>query len=319
MKAVFVLKVFLFLSVFLLFYRFFLYVSKVKLIETSIRALYKKTKERETDRKEKEQKRNNEDGVQNKRHLLYKIDLLITYSNIQRRFPYINGELFFLCSIFFSALGGLEVWILTELWFGGVASAILIFISFFLILNILSGINYKKTERTLLSFVDLLENYSRSSDDIAYILSQVASYVEEPIRTAIEESYDDCIRIGISQALNKLQQKIEHEKFKDIIRNIEISSRYEANYSEVIIGNRDLLKEYLSTRQKRKTILNNGRREVLILTFIFIFMVYSLNALLSVDLYNLLITTLIGRGILVYCAGVLLLSLLRLFSLGKEK
>lgn len=319
MNITLLLRILLFLSVLFFFYRLFFYILKNNVIETSIRTFYQKTKERENDRKEKERRLNYEDGVQCKKPILNKIDLLIIYSNISRKLQFLNAELFLLCSISTSFLCSLYTWIITNSEVISMSVGALVLFSIFLALYILSGINYKRTEDSLLPFANLLENYSRTSDDIVYILSQVGPHMNEPLRTAIEECYDDCIRIGISKALNKLQLKIEHEKFKDIIRNIEISSRYEANYREVISGNRELLRDYLSAREKRKAILDNGRREILILIMVFLFMVYSLHNLLTIDLFHLLKTTFIGYGILIYCIVVLLLCTLCLLSVGKEK
>lgn len=319
MNFIILIRTLLFLSVLFFFYHFLIYILKNNVIETSIRTLYQKTKERETDRKEKERKLSYEDGVQSKMPILNKIDLLIVYSNIRRKLQFLNAELFLLCSIFTCFLCSLYTWIITNSEFISLSVGILVLCSIYLILYILSGINYKRTEDSLLPFANLLDNYSRTNDDIVYILRQVGPHMKEPLRTAIEECYDDCVRIGISKALNKLQLKIEHEKFKDIIRNIEISSRYEANYREVISGNRELLREYLSAREKRKAILDNGRREILILILVFLFMVYSLHNLLTIDLFRLLKTTYIGYGILIYCMVILLLCTICSLSVGKEK
>ena len=55
-----------------------------------------------------------------------------------------------------------------------------------------------------------------------------------------------------------MQEHIEHPKFKELARNIEVSVRYCADFSVLVNSSRRSLREYLKVSQERKGMLREA-------------------------------------------------------------
>ena len=165
----------------------------------------------------------------------------------------------------------------------------------------MSGLNYEKVEGNILTFVNLLENYSQTNDDIVIIFGKTYEYLEEPLRGYIELFYEESISTGdVTKAFRNLENRIENTRFKEIIRNLEICSRHEANYQEIIKDCRYNLKEYLKFKQKKKAIIQNGRASLSMALGTSGFLVYMFSGFVP-NLSEILITSPIGNAIILYC------------------
>ena len=112
-----------------------------------------------------------------------------------------------------------------------------------------------------------------------------------------------------SKAIRNLEKRIEHEKFKELIRNLEICSRYEANYGEVIKDSRGLLREYLATVKERKAILNNARIEIAMIIGCCGLVFWMMNDFTQAGILTVLLASTAGNLILVYCILMILYAL----------
>ena len=75
----------------------------------------------------------------------------------------------------------------------------------------------------------------------------------EPLRSKIAECCTQARITGdTSGALQDLSLKIGHEKFYEVIANLEIGSKYRANYTELIDSLRDDMRAYLRGREEDK-------------------------------------------------------------------
>ena len=72
----------------------------------------------------------------------------------------------------------------------------------------------------------------------------------------------------IKLAFQNLADKIENVKFQQLIKNLEIASRHEANYKEVVSESRIILKGYFKNKEKRKELIRNGRIELVMMLLI---------------------------------------------------
>ena len=104
-----------------------------------------------------------------------------------------------------------------------------------------------------------------------------------------------------NQAIRNMEKRIEHEKFKELIRNLEICSRYEANYGEVIKDSRGLLREYLATVKERKAILNNARVEIAMILGCCGIVFWMMNDFTQTGILPLLLGNTAGNLLLAYC------------------
>ena len=85
--------------------------------------------------------------------------------------------------------------------------------------------------------------------------------MKEPLRSAVgNHATGQAVMTGNRyDAVWGLIYGIEHPKFQEIIRNLEICSRNEANYSEILGDMRRSLKIIYSRRKEEKEILKEGR------------------------------------------------------------
>ena len=65
--------------------------------------------------------------------------------------------------------------------------------------------------------------------------SKVCPYLDVPMRPALQECVSKARNTGnVEEALRNLELQIEHPQFRNLIRNLEICSRHEANYAETV-------------------------------------------------------------------------------------
>lgn len=319
-NLVIVIKAILFVLLIALFYLMFRYIEKNNLIKSQIENVFDKTNDAEKQRKDKERKIYYEEGATEKKDLFIKLDSMIITSNIRNYFPFLNTEIYLFLLLLSGAAGFFIAYFISRKIGIGIGTFIVIIVIYNLIVYILSTVNYKKTEEQIITFVNLLENYSKTNDNIIVILGKVYPYLEEPLKSAIEECYIEVINTGdISTGLNNLKEKIEHEKFRQVIGNLEICNRYEANYEEIIKGNREMLQDFVKDQEEKKAIMANGRIEVALLFSIGWILLYFISKFVTVNIPNMLLSTAFGNAIIMYFIVILLASIWMLLTFGKEK
>lgn len=309
------LKILLFIMIFGAVYFILKKTIDEKLIKIHFNKLIKRTVE-ESEKRELEREKEIElQGTANDDDLLTKLDIMIEHSGIKHYIPALNANLLLIFS--------LVVFLVTFLISAYVTFSIIralsigiIAISFIaLIILIMSLINFAKTENEIITFINLLQNYSRLSSDIASIMGQISPFLNEPLRTATEECHLDCVRTGnIEQSLETLAKKIHHKKLSTIIQNIAICSKYEADYETIINDSRSIIQEFLAGRQQRKIMIRNAIIEISMILGIGTFLIFLLNSSMEVNIINALLTTQVGNVILVYLIIVLILIVFTFFK-----
>lgn len=308
----------IFVAVLWMSYLIYDYLKKTRVIEESIDKVYMKTVNNERERIKKEQRIRYELGNHEKKGLFYQMDKMILQSNIRAYLPFMNTEFFLATVLGTSFLFASTVDAVTREFLYGLMAFVLWGMICFLIIYVMAGINYKKTEENITNFVNLLQNYSKTTDDINFIFSNIANYVDEPLKTALQETNTEIKSTGnLCTALENLQKKIEHEKFVEIIRNIEICSRYTANYAEIIDESRNSLRMYIKNKKERKEIIANGRIEILIIMLCSILVLYMMNGFTETNIIALLTSNIIGKMLILYMFIVLCVSIYTMFSIDK--
>lgn len=196
--------------------------------------------------------------LQEKHSFWYRLEKQLEYSGMKRRFPKITVEHWILGNLLLLAVIFITLSIAKMPVFGVLAGL------FFLILQwgILRGLrirNVKRTEENLIKLLDFLGSYSLSAGEITGILGQVSRYVDEPIKSALDHCYYEAATTGdTGLALYAMAEKIEHPKFKELVRNMEISIRYCADFSQLVNSSRRSLREYLRVSMQRKGMLQEA-------------------------------------------------------------
>lgn len=247
--------------------------------------------------------------MQNQKGYLYKTEQKLIYSGLIRRFPNLTPELWIafhlvvLSGIYFGIIFLSGTMIIAM---GGVALVLLIW---YFLLSFLIGRNYIAVNNNLLKFLDFLGNYSITAGEVTGIFNQISKYVEEPLKSVLEECYYEAQTSGdVSLALLVMAEKIEHPKFKELIRNIEISTRYSADFTLLVSNSRRAVREHLKSRQERKALINEALIQMMILAGMSVFILIAVEQLIEVPIWSVLLHTIIGRMCL--CAILVIFILL---------
>lgn len=288
-------RIILCLELFLSFFLLFRWVQKESIIHNVIHKAYanlEQAAERRT--------ADNRKGMMllgNRKGLLYRLEKQLLYSGMTGRFPCLTPELWIVfhlvvCVLLYTAVAiGIGTW-----WIG------LIFVALFegsvsLLLNLLISQNYNAVDRELLKFLDFLGNYSITSGEVTQILSQISSYLEEPLKTVLEECYYEAQTSGdASLALLSMGEKVQHPKFKELVRNMEISMRYSADFTILVSQSRKSIREHMRMRQEQKTLAGEAWVNILILGAMTVVILKTVEVLIGVPIRDILFGTWIGQG-----------------------
>lgn len=197
-------------------------------------------------------------SMQEKHSRWYFMEQQLQYCGVKNRFPGITAEWWLLghlsaASILFTAasvLGGVWTAAVTLLVCAGAER-------FFL--RRLRKINFRRTEENLTKLLNFLDNYSMASGEITGIFEQISRYMEEPVKSALDICCYEAATTGdVGMALLAMAERIEHPKFKELARNMEVSVRYCADFSVLVNSSRRSLREYLRVAQERRGMLREA-------------------------------------------------------------
>ena len=313
-----IIKIFIFLVLVVLSYKLLDTSEKEKVIQKSIKNTFDVTKEMADARIKEETRKRYEDGNQEKVSFMYSLDLKMVQSGISKKFPFMTTEFYLLSTLVFGLVSFIFIQSITGVWIFGLFAMLLVCFISYLALYILSNMAYVKVERNIVSFANCIQNFSKSSDDIVSIFRKTVPYLNEPLKTHVQEFCHECRYTGDKYtAFKNLELKIEHPKFKELVRNLEICSRLEADYGVIIEDTRGVIRDYLNAKEERKAIIKNGRFELLLVLTICAVVVFLFDGFVSGSILSLLLNDIIGNGILVYCIIVLFWTFWTMISFDK--
>lgn len=255
--------------------------------------------------------RRKQDVLARKKGKLYRLEQRLLYSGLHRRLPFLTPEVYVMIRLAVAVGICLFVCILTgNIWYGflvvSVAELIL-----YMFINWLIMKNFNATDEGLLKFLDFLGNYSLTSGEITSVLGQVGEYLEEPLKSALEECcYEAQMTGDTGIALLSMAEKIQHPKFKELVRNLEISMRYSADFTVLVSQSRRSVREYMRMRQERKALAGEAWVSIIILGAMTVVILMALEALIGIPIEDILWHTWIGRG----CMGGIGFILLLFYS-----
>lgn len=257
-------------------------------------------------------------GNRNRKQGLYRLDKMIEYSGIKRYMSYMTAEVFLYFVVLIGLAAGLTGYFISGKIIIAAFATGLTMIIFFLAIYIMSGVYYLSLEKNIMTFLNLIDNFNKSEDDIVEIIRRSVAYVDNPLKELLRDFCNDAELLGDTRvAFENLEGKIEHDKCRELIRNIEVCSRYDSDYAEVIHDCRISMTDYLSIKAERKAIISNGRIEVAIL-LVSAVVIVMLYAGITEGMWELLLNTFIGNAIMVYCAIVLIVCLVMMILFDKN-
>lgn len=280
---------------------------------------YFKLTEKYEERLREERRRQIEEGNTVKKPFLYRIDRLLEYSGLKRHFPFINAEIFIaLYVMLFIAVYVLAA-VIFKGYIAGIIADALLCVSVYSVFYIINGSYYRKLEENIMTFLNLIENFSKTEDDIVQIFRKTIPYIGEPVRNILTEFCSEAETCGdVNRAFDNMNSRIEHRKCRELIHNIRVCSRYESNYDMLVRDCRTSMMDFLEIKAERKAIINNGRAEIVILLLSASLIVYLFSNIVSGGLAELLFGSFIGKAIVLYCIAVVIISLVMMLTYDKK-
>lgn len=247
-----------------------------------------------------------------------KIDEIIQQSGMRKIFPFMSAELLVFLTAATTLIVALIVFMLVKRVLLACFAGGLVIAAIYIIVYITTGINYKRTQDEIMSFIDTLDSNTTADADIVNIMWKSIPYIGNPIKTEVEKFYANARTMDTGDALKILEDSIEHKKFKMIINNLRMAYSHEANYSEVIKSIRKQLISYLEFKEMRDA----NRRNQAIMRLIMILMggvVMKMSASLYEgnifqDMYN----STVGLLILISSAMIVVAYIISLVKFDKR-
>ena len=246
-----------------------------------------------------------------------KLDLLIERSGLKSYVPFISAEILgifsvvssFIVAMFFQKLAGLMIF--------SVAVFFITILFIYLSLKQLAKFTYDRIDDQLLVYINTLENLTTTNSDIVEIMEKALPYMKEPLKTFSRQFVFECKK-GVSKenAFKHFENKIESRRFKQLIKNLEVCSKYEANYKEILNKSRIIMKNYFSEKARRTKEVRQGRLAIISVIIVGIIL-FQMVAQFDEDLVFQLKNTFIGNIIIGYNLFVILFAIFKFITLDK--
>lgn len=231
----------------------------------------------------------------------------LNYSGWKRRFPFLTVELWLLGNLMMLSICFLVTVLVTNVW-KGVACVVIFILAEYLLLRLCKARESYFVNENLLKLLNFLGNYSITAGEVTGIFNQVSKYVDEPIRSALNEcSYEAQTTGDAGMALLVMADKVEHPKFKELAYNLEVSIRYCADFTALVEGSRRSVREYLRMREERKGILREALINMLLLLLMSLFALLTVDKLIDTPIWVILFNTIPGYLALGISAFIFLL------------
>lgn len=299
-------KIFLFLELVTAFGLLFWWIRRESIIHNVMQLAYENLEQAA-----KRRVQDNRQGIyllNRPKGILYRLEQQLLYSGLTRKLPGLTPELYITGNLFLAVLIYLLFSLTSGVWWVGLAAILIFEVSVTLLQNLLILRNYNAVDENLLKFLDFLGNYSITSGEVTLILSQISGYMDEPLKSVLEECYYEAQTSGdVSMALFSMGEKIQHPKFKELVRNLEISMRYSADFTILVSQSRKSVREHIRMRQERKALANEAWINILILGAMTIVILKAVEALLGVPLEEILLKSWMGRVCISGIFGILLM------------
>lgn len=298
---------------------YFKYHSRMR---KTLQSIYTQMTDQEKNRAQTERQERDIHGAGMKKDWLSQIDEELAYSGLKEKFRWLTTELYILFNIIVTAV---LISVMT-VWKGlliGLFSAVVLQIGLKIVLATLVNQRNKKVESTMIQFMNIVDNFSKSSDDLITILDKSSRYVDDPLGSQLYDTVVTARNTGDSMmALQDLQDKVKNRQFKVLVRNLAISSRFETNYTEIIEDCREIFHEYLKNEKEKRSIRINGMLEIIAMLICGAACVFIISDITENG--NLLDTLLnggiLGNGILIYLIFSVIMALyIGIFKVLKNK
>lgn len=308
---VYSMYVYLFGLLFYVVYSAINYFKYYSRMQKTLQSVYNRMSEQEKIRAQAERQQRDIHGEGGKHDWLARVDEELAYSGIKEKIKWMTTELYLIIVMIITAITTTVVAVNINVWYGLVAGVAVV-VLFKLALMLMVNSRNKRTEAIMLQFMNIVDNFSKTSDDLINILEKSSKYIDEPLSSQIYDAVIEAKNTGDTLlALQELQEKVKNKHFKVLIRNLEISSRFETNYSDIIEDCRDIFHNYIRTEKEKRSLRINGILEIFAMLACGAFCITILGELTEEgNIVNALwYGGLVGKGLLIFLIIAVVASL----------
>lgn len=246
---------------------------------------------------------------------------LLYYSGISKRFEFIDTGVYILLMGIVCAIAVTIAMYATENMIVCGISGVVSVLFMYLLVIFKAEFNNRRVERQLIKFANLVDTFSASNNgDLLALLNNISGYLDNPLRDAVIDCVNDAMVTGdTEEAVELMKDKIQSPLFKDIINNLFIASKHEANYKEVVKAYRKILKNHEASKQNKKSLIASARSNILVMGILSAIILKMVEDSIEGSIWDLFTDK--GTGIF-FCGGALALVLIIIFiyiSIGREK
>ncbi len=257
-------------------------------------------------------------GNMDKKSFMNTWDDLIERSSIKAKLPFLTSEIYLIIMVSSSITTFFISKLWTQIWIINLAAALLVVLIFYEIIYISSVITYERVDQYIILFLNMIENFSKIDNSITSIFEKTIPYLKGPLKRYISDFVKEVKETGNTRrAFEKLNNKIENDRFRMILTNLSIASRHEANYKEMVASGRFLLKGYFKNKKNRKSKRMKGTMGIFVI-YISSWIVLTMMNKIIPNMAELLFNTSSGIIILLYCMVVILCSIKIILNFEKN-
>ena len=256
--------------------------------------------------------------LQQDNSFMLKLEQELHYCGWKRRMPFLTAEMWLMCNVVFSALLFLAVLgMCRSVPAAGLAVAGAMG-SEYLFVKIGKAGETRSVNDNLLEFLNFLGNYSITAGEVTGIFGQVSKYVEEPMKSALEQCSFEAQTTGdAGLALLTMSEKIEHPKFKEVVHNMEVSIRYCADFKILVDTSRRSVREYLRMGEDRKGMLREAVINMVMLIAMSVIALFAVDGLVDTSVWQVLFFTTPGKVALGMVTVILILMVRKLLGMNQ--
>lgn len=303
--------IYLYLLVIYIVYSILNYFKYYSTMQDRVRQVYLNTSIAERKRADEERRKRDIHGEGNDKDILSRIDEILNYSGIKDKIPWLTTELFIVLALLLIAIVSTIV-LLTFGLIQGLLSAVVIFAVIRLSIVLLSIYRSRLIDEQLLQFMNIIDNLSKTSNDIIDIFEKASLYIQDPLRNQVYQAVQKARNAGSKEiALKDLQDNVKNKHFKMLVRNLDISSNFENNYSDIVEDCRGVFHSYIKSHKELKQIQISGAIQI---GFMIIMSLVSAQMVTQISNSDSLIKVLedsgaVGIGLALYLVTATILSI----------
>lgn len=257
------------------------------------------------------------EGENESKTILEKADILIDRSGIKKIVPFITSEILIFFSVSIAFFAAMLVYKIFGLLVFAVPIFFIVILLIILSLQTVSKVTYDKIDSQVLLYINILENLAASNGDIVSIMEKAIVYIQEPLKEYTRQFVFECKKgVALDVAFKNFQDKIESKRLKQLLINLAVSSKYEANYKEILNKSRIIMKNYFVEKERRKKEVREGRIAIVSVLIIGGFL-FKLVGGFTDNIFYELKTTTIGNLILGYNIFVVIFGIYKFITLDK--